>query len=411
MFSFKLIFKMKQYLIIIFFLIGQTFEWTVNCDNKGGCTVQISTTNTSIYITQGYLPMNPEKNIIPLKNVTMISNNLWNTNQKAAGFSIMGLMGRSSKYECAGGLNECVNSCCNMGKCSDPQDICVMYSNKIRIIYLIVGFVFLLLFILYWIFFYLLGVFYNTKPIVKKSDNIYIRFAPPKILLNEDKNDVAPSDRFESENNINNGKNVESKIQDPNLIPKINSQHHNNENIVNNSRKNIISNDNHEFDKNFNSEIYHQNDPIKNIQNDINMDAIPEESYKSSLETDPKKKMGDSIFNRKKTQNKSDATQIKYDINEGKALIGDSNEINEDFNITNSTKNINKFENINVKFEEIKMNTNVISLNNKDYKINHENRIVEDSKLNEEIFSSNNENNYLITNSEFDDKGVKKTNL
>jgi hypothetical protein len=211
----RIVILLYSFIILSFFSKFQEVScWTVNCDKKGACFIQMINSSTYLYISPGYLPVNSEKNEIPIKNFTTISDDMWNVNQKQMGFSEKGILPGLKKYECAGGLNECISSCCKMGRCTDPLDICVSYNNDVRLVFLIIGFLFAILFILYWIFFYAFGVIYNSKPKIIK-DNIYSRLEAPKVFLNDlEKNGTSEGpyrniSGKENNNNLNNGDKIE----------------------------------------------------------------------------------------------------------------------------------------------------------------------------------------------------------
>lgn len=69
----------------------------------------------------------------------------------------------SQNYTCADGVEECYNSCCNSGYCTDPSNLCTSaFKSSISIIYgTCIGFV--LLSIGYWIVFAMIGVKYSKK--------------------------------------------------------------------------------------------------------------------------------------------------------------------------------------------------------------------------------------------------------
>jgi hypothetical protein len=178
--------------------------WTVNCDKKGACYISVDNSNNSIYITPGIIPFTTDKNIIPLKNFTTISDDNWNINQTQIGYSLHGILTGSNYYECAGGLGECFNGCCRLGTCSQPLNVCTMYINDVKLVFLILGFFYIIVFILYWGLFYAFGVVYNSKPRMKK-DIIYIRMAPPKIFMSDlEKNGViGEPEKLERNENAN----------------------------------------------------------------------------------------------------------------------------------------------------------------------------------------------------------------
>jgi hypothetical protein len=165
-------------LIISFHLFTQINTWTVTCDNSGSCTVYIENQNLTVQIGPGYLPLYPEKNIIPLKNSTNSIAPVIKVNPSNFGLFSEGYLKGSKQFECSDGINECANSCCSKGLCTDPSNKCEMARNTANLIILIVGLFFLAVIIAYWVTFYILGVRYNASPMVKRSENIYFKHLP-----------------------------------------------------------------------------------------------------------------------------------------------------------------------------------------------------------------------------------------
>ena len=143
--------------------------YTIKCDKRGACVMQVSNFY-DFYVRPGSNPVIYEKNAVPLKNTTILQEYMA-TFKKKEGYSLLGLLPESKNYECSGGLGECIGGCCKNGLCTDPYNICVTYDNSIRLVYLIIGFFFLLLFLLYWITFYVFGIFYNSNPKISKNDS------------------------------------------------------------------------------------------------------------------------------------------------------------------------------------------------------------------------------------------------
>jgi hypothetical protein len=333
-------------------------SYIINCDEIGRCYVSKNDNSTGIYIEPGILPLTPEKNISPQKNVTSIPVSQWDINQKPIGKSILGVLTGSTTKECAGGLNECFNGCCNSGICSDPVGVCVRYANRNRLLILITGFVFLLLVIIYWGTWYAFGVIWNAKPKVLKSENIYIRFAPSKIAIVETEKNSTP--RGEGENFKNNKYNYDEKTdreENNNLMAEVHGGQDGQGGKIYEKNSDLLQNKNFELvqrnnfpKENINENIYsssrsgnnlitqtHKNEIIYEDENNQNfkpedfekyspninkwmnqggtnnMDAIPEESFKSSFVTveNDRKKLGESIFRRNKTNTNNTTKEIK----------------------------------------------------------------------------------------------------
>lgn len=342
------------FLNLFFFLAPKIQAYVVNCDEIGRCYVTKTENITGGYILPGMLPLTPEKNISPSKNVTSIPVSQWDINQKPIGISVLGYLAGSTTLECTGGINECYNGCCNEGKCSDPVGICVRYENRNKLVILITGFVFLLLLLFYWTAWYLFGVIWNAKPKILKSDNIYIRFAPPKITISNDESEKSPTSRGDLQNNLSTGKlnkyNYEEKTdreENKNLMSGNLKEYKNKKSIPMNENNEELNADENPYSSNRNflqqnknkNEIIYEEEYNTNTNNNNNvndefnaqefndkyspnhitnkwmnaggeniMDAIPEESFKSStVEIDSRKKLGESIFRRNKT-NKTNTT-------------------------------------------------------------------------------------------------------
>ena len=183
----------KLIIISIYLIFTKVSCWTVDCDKKGACYISVENINNSIYITPGIIPYTTDKNSIPMKNFTNISDDNWNINPSQVGYSLKGILTGSKNCECAGGLGECVDGCCRLGMCSEPLNLCTIYLNDVKLVFLIIGFFYVIIFILYWGVFYAFGVIYNSKPKMKK-EIIYIKMAPPKIFMTDLEKNAASSE-------------------------------------------------------------------------------------------------------------------------------------------------------------------------------------------------------------------------
>lgn len=85
----------------------------------------------------------------------------------------------SNSYVCADGVNECFDSCCNKGFCSDPSNICTSALKGSSAIIYSTCIAFFLLVCFYWIMFGCIGVRYSKRrarillkqEILNNSDN------------------------------------------------------------------------------------------------------------------------------------------------------------------------------------------------------------------------------------------------
>lgn len=177
---------MREIILLPFILnLGLIYSWTVQCDDRGSCTVNLSTQNSTIYLQPGILPKIPEKNIIPLKNSSNSIMPALQVKEKPHGISLRGFLPGSDKYQCADGLGECYQGCCNDGLCSDPSFICSIHENNNNLMMLFTGIIFIIVIIAYWTTYYIFGHIYNQKPLENTADNIYSKFNPQFNLSNK----------------------------------------------------------------------------------------------------------------------------------------------------------------------------------------------------------------------------------
>lgn len=96
----------------------------------------LTRTYASINIKPGYYPYYPSKEGIPylIPNAT---NSIIDTKQINVGYSKYGYLSNKSQFECSGGLNECINSCCVNGKCIQSEYQCAKIKDIVQLTYVV----------------------------------------------------------------------------------------------------------------------------------------------------------------------------------------------------------------------------------------------------------------------------------
>ena len=154
-------------LIKIFFILLFSYpilsQHITKCDNLGKCTITTSNNNV----------ITPQPNSFVISPSTLSSEPIYQSDQTEItilpqgdlkGISEYGTLKKSSiGYECSGGLDECVNSCCLNGYCVKLQYICEVKKEQIGTIYILTTSMFALLIVIYWSMFFYIGYPYNKK--------------------------------------------------------------------------------------------------------------------------------------------------------------------------------------------------------------------------------------------------------
>lgn len=258
----------------------------ISCTNEGVCT-----RSDGVLLKLGWVPKVPNKDyddVFDTDSKDIISLNPF-TNTTSLTF-IKG----SKKYTCADGVNECFNSCCSKGLCTDPSNVCTtaLKSSKARIY--VTCIIYALVAIVYWVAFGYIGARY-----AKSKASVFIDVGNKKErkenLINENNESIRSrgmsaldnfDDRFNSgyENN-NTGNN-----------PNFNPYGYNNNNFSNFTKNNIDNKDNNAVNSN----------KLGNNNNNNNIQDISQNSYEEK-------------FNQKYFQNKEAEKNIELE-NKNKIL-------------------------------------------------------------------------------------------
>lgn len=274
----------------------------------------------------------------------------------------------SNTYVCGDGFKECIDSCCNVGFCNDPKNVCQnIDADADRRIY-IPSIVFFIVSVIYWLFFILLGIRYthlSNKIVFKKSDKINnnnkivfkgkeisdgksssnsggviginVNNESPKTDFEEYFKDDFYSKELEYDSNFNNNVNINSKI--------------NNKLVANAKELNEL---NEISDKNNNSGDNNQEiaNPIKNNNSNIHSIGIAKNDlFKKDKFTSKKHLNKDSSLIYKDANNnfvnKSDNDEeynrnVMINIINKDIQSNDSNKANNDFPQVNYHLNKNK---------------------------------------------------------------------
>ena len=154
---------MKKPIIPLFLsLILISYEWESTCDKTGNC--KIIENKEEIYLLPGYLPFYPiEEEVKPITSKDNENEDDKNfTLNILTGYPKEGILkGSKNNFECVGGINECINSCCEDGFCKGTKFKCNEKYDKIEIIYIIVITIFGIIIIFFWVYYFIVGCNYN----------------------------------------------------------------------------------------------------------------------------------------------------------------------------------------------------------------------------------------------------------
>lgn len=264
----------------------------------------------------------------------------------------------SSKYVCADGFSECNVSCCNLGLCTDPRNVCLnLVGLRDRMIFVPCLF-FLLFLILYWALYIYIGVKYSKKKsaVVKQNSNkenkAVEQFFAPNLAASgglENFDQDMPVFTKKTTIKVINDNIEEKEIKSVN--PNSNQFEHKNQSIFNNDvpnteklqtdripKLNVVNNEKKETNL-FNSQIIDipKNNEIKGKIKDLSESDIPNnyEEVKNSKIDKPKFDEINVDFKPKLTEIKD--TNRSSNINQEKKSIFSSN-----FKVFNTNTNTNK---------------------------------------------------------------------
>lgn len=138
----------------------------VQCSKSGTCQ-----RFDGIELTPGFQPIRkivvkPDSSIFDMKDIYSID--------PFANSKQLQFLPGSRSYVCADGFDDCIDSCCKMGLCTAPKNMCLQYKDlSDRMIYIPIIF-FAVLTAIYWFLFIKAGIKYNNKKntvmVVKNND-------------------------------------------------------------------------------------------------------------------------------------------------------------------------------------------------------------------------------------------------
>ena len=215
---------------------GENF---ITCSKEGNCIRK-----DNVQLKLGWVPKIPKKNVdkvFSTKEKEIISVNPFANTAQLQYI-------KNSNYTCADGVSECFNSCCSMGFCSDPSNVCTkaLKSSSARIYATCIAYIIVI--IIYWSIFGYLGVRYSKSKSTVASNEIKDKL----INTNQSIQSKAISalenfdDRFnsgyghkgpDSNNKANNSKNIIDKSYNYNFNYDVDLR---NNNITTNNKLNNI---------------------------------------------------------------------------------------------------------------------------------------------------------------------------
>lgn len=154
----------------------------IKCNTKGNCVRE-----DNIPLIIGYAPRIP-LNMSP-KSLNEEIKEIVSIDPIGGAISPIFLKG-STKYICGDGVNECFNSCCRDGFCSDPSNYCTIALKSSSAIIYSTCIAFFILTCVYWIIFGCIGINYSKRRArILKNETINLAESEPKSAL-EDFNDA-----------------------------------------------------------------------------------------------------------------------------------------------------------------------------------------------------------------------------
>lgn len=312
------------YFIIIINILSFSLETYTKCEDTGICYISQDNKFWS-EIEPGYsfgFSLNETLITIKKEDINYNDNDDELSIQYLPSYSKKGLLKGSKEYECAGGLNECVNSCCNKGICQGISLYCNTEEDKIIEIYIIIGSIFAFLIIVYWLIFVIMGCHFNSnkeKYYVLKKNQGYEKIKEKNLAKEEDNNNINNDERLLTLKNNTILADKAKQIYNDNVI---------NESIAKSDNGSVYlsklqsSNDNSENNNDF--EMMGNNIETITIRKRLNNFATISNSNlvsitkKSEGESEDQKdeKLEDTVERRKKWENKDEIDSIHID-NEG----------------------------------------------------------------------------------------------
>ena len=307
------------------------------CSELGECK-----RSDKVQLKLGWVPKTPLKNIdnifeINQKNIASIDP-FYNTSQ-------VDFIKGSNRYVCADGINECFNSCCYKGYCSEPSNVCSLAIKNSDSIFYSTTIVFLLLVIGFWLFFGYIGAKYSKKKaavkLTDKTDNINTNNINNNNNnhnvsgFNNNLHNVTETARSNKgglddfDDNFNDKK--FNKSSNLNVNTRINNNNNNNQtNIIDNNTSNLNNNINNSQRNDF--DFKDKDRKISSISGNNNSKLNTKLSDKINLFGN---ELDHNILGRPKL-NKRNLTSIKNN---------NINNLNNKNNLNNNINNINKEEN------------------------------------------------------------------
>lgn len=156
----------------------------ISCNSKGNCVRA-----DEIPLIIGYAPRVP-LNFSP-KALNEINKEIVSVDPIGGSINPTFLKG-STKYVCGDGVNECFNSCCRDGFCSDPSNYCTIALKGSSAIIYSTCIVFFIITCFYWIVFGCIGVRYSKRRSrILKDDPAHSANLPNRLISPlEDFNDA-----------------------------------------------------------------------------------------------------------------------------------------------------------------------------------------------------------------------------
>ena len=149
------------YALFYILFVSFTFQHELHCDMLSDCYLTDNGKAYDISINSFLLPNDIIK-VTPkfIENNTDIS---LRPQMHLYGNSKHGKIYKSDTYECAGGLNECIDSCCLNGKCVKIFSLCKNKKNQIDMCYILTVSFFCIFCAFYFLIHLLIGIRYNES--------------------------------------------------------------------------------------------------------------------------------------------------------------------------------------------------------------------------------------------------------